>query len=494
MPGKHVNQNQVNLYMTTRKEGLSQVAAAAKSGISERSARRIENGQHTVIKKRRTYRTRKDPLAGAFEEHLIPLLEKEPSLTPMTLFEELLERCPDQFDSRCLRTIQRRVKQWLATEGPQREVIFLQHHQPGIQGISDYTHPKNFSITVHKKPLKHMLYHYRLVFSGWTYVQVVLGGESFESLSSGLQNAFWQCGGVPVEHRTDSLSAAFNNHFQETTLTERYHSLSQFYGFKATKNNPGVAHENGSIEASHGHLKRRIEQQLKIRGSADFDCIEDYQQFVEAIVKKINQKCKSRFEQERPTLKALPKRRTHDFSEQYVKVTSSSTITLKRVLYTVPSRLIGERLLTYIFDDHLDLYLGHQLVLTLKRSYAYGTIRTRHVNYKDVIHSLAKKPNAFKQSQLREDLIPSGDFKLIWKHLTQENLSDVACHYMVNLLLISANYNCEAALGRWVWRQLEMGVRPSIDQCRLQFSPHIDLPLIKTHQHELCAYNALMEQ
>jgi len=219
MPGKHINQNQVNLYMTIRNEGFNQKSAAAKSAISERSARRIEKGQHDDLKTRRAYRTRKDPLSGAFEEHLIPLLEKEPSLTPMTLFEELLERCPDQFDNRCLRTIQRRVKQWLATEGPQKEVIFLQKHQPGIKGISDYTHPKNFSISINKQPLKHMLYHYRLVFSGWTYVQVILGGESFESLSSGLQNAFWKCGGVPEEHRTDSLSAAFNNHFQETMLT-----------------------------------------------------------------------------------------------------------------------------------------------------------------------------------------------------------------------------------------------------------------------------------
>lgn len=40
---------------------------------------------------------------------------------------------------------------------------------------------------------------------------MVLGGESFAALSAGLQNAFSQLGGVPAEHRTDSLAAAFAN-------------------------------------------------------------------------------------------------------------------------------------------------------------------------------------------------------------------------------------------------------------------------------------------
>ncbi|NRB42915.1 MAG: hypothetical protein HRU20_31335 [Pseudomonadales bacterium] len=220
--------------------------------------------------------------------------------------------------------------------------------------------------------------------------------------------------------------------------------------------------------------------------------LQDYQSFIDQIVNKINRNCKTRFEQERSTLQPLPARRTHDFSETYVKVTSSSTITIKRVLYTVPSRLIAERLLVHIFDDHLDLYLGHQKVLHVERIYAYGTVRERRVNYRHVIHSLAKKPNAFKLSQLRDDLIPEGDFSLIWKILTGGGTSDSACHYMVNLLLIAANYNCEYALGRMVLRQLEAGIQPTIEQCRAQFEPDITIPQIIPKQHELSSYDMLM--
>ena len=118
-------------------------------------------------------------------------------------------------------------------------------------GISDYTWMNKLNITLEGNKFEHKLYHYRLVYSGWTYVQVCLGGESFESLSSGLQNAFWRSGGVPATHRTDSLSAAFKNHTQEVLLTERYDKLCKHYSVKATRNNKGVAHENGAIESAH---------------------------------------------------------------------------------------------------------------------------------------------------------------------------------------------------------------------------------------------------
>src|SRR5690606_32057116 len=163
------------------------------------------------------------------------------------------------------------------------------------------------------------------------YAQVVFGGESFESLSTGLQNAFWRSGGVPQTHRTDSLSAAFNNHYEQETLTERYQKLCAHYCVVATRNNKGVAHENGAIEVAHSHFKRKVDQQLRLRGSRDFVTITEYQSFLDVIVAKINRQCKTRFDEERKHLNDLPKRRTNDFCEQYVKVTSSSTISDKRV-------------------------------------------------------------------------------------------------------------------------------------------------------------------
>jgi len=495
MSGTSITREQVKLYMSHRKQPKhTQVSSAAKAGFSERTARRIDTGQHQPNSQQpRQYKTRKDPFNGLFEQHLVPMLEQEPKLQPITLFETLEELKPGQFDHSHLRTLQRRVKRWRAQEGPEKEVIFQQKHVAGDMGISDYTWANELNITIEGNEFKHKLYHYRLVYSGWSYVQVVLGGESFESLSCGLQNALWQSGGVPKTHRTDSLSAAFNNHSEQEKLTERYLKLCRYYGIKATRNNKGVAHENGAIESPNGHLKRKIEQKLLVRASREFASLSEYEAFINELISKMNTRCKTRFNEEKVHLNPLPKRRTNDFSELYVKVTTRSTISVKRVTYTVPSRLIGNTLLVHIYDDRLALFYGHELTLSLDRVYAQGSIRSRSINYKHLIHSLVKKPNAFKSSVYRDEIVPEGDFTLIWEHLKQSGICDEACHYMVNLLAMADTYECEHALGRFVLNSLETGQRASIQHCRELFAPEpIDIPTIMAQQHDLSTYNELL--
>ena len=76
--------------MSERKAGTSQQPSAAKAGISERSARRIDKGEHTEEPKaRRHWRTRPDPLDVVWEEAVVPLLESNPALLPITLFDYL---------------------------------------------------------------------------------------------------------------------------------------------------------------------------------------------------------------------------------------------------------------------------------------------------------------------------------------------------------------------------------------------------------------------
>ena len=152
-------------------------------------------------------------------------------------------------------------------------MIFRQLHEPGRMGLSDFTDMCGLGVTVAKAPLPHRLYHFRLVFSGFEHGHVVLQGESFVALAAGLQDALWSLGGVPEEHRTDSLSAAFRNLAPEVEKdwTARYDALCGHYGMAASRNNRGVAHENGAIEGPHGHLKSAVEDALLLRGSRDFD-------------------------------------------------------------------------------------------------------------------------------------------------------------------------------------------------------------------------------
>ena len=185
-----------------------------------------------------------------------------------------------------------------------------------------------------------------MAFSGWERAQIVLGGESFVALAEGPQDALWALGRAPLQHRSDSLSAAFRNLDGDARQdqTRRYEALCAHYGMEPTRNNRGVAHENGSIESPHGHLKKAIEDALLLRGSRDFDTLVGYRRFVDEIVGRRNARLAKRLDLEHSALHVLPARRTTDYEEAVVNVTSSSGFTLKKVFYTVPSRLIGHRL------------------------------------------------------------------------------------------------------------------------------------------------------
>jgi hypothetical protein len=150
-------------------------------------------------------------------------------------------------------------------------------------------------------------------------------------------------------------------------------------------------------------------------------------------------------------------------------------------------------LLAHIYDDRLALFLGHEPTLTLDRIRSHGRTRSRKVDYRHIIHSLAKKPNAFKCSQLRDDIIPQGDLSILWQGLTKDYVSDRDCRYMVDLLLLAHNYDCEYALGRYVLSAYEAGSPVSIDQCRAFFgTATIDVPAIIAQQHSIKSYDSLM--
>jgi hypothetical protein len=114
---------------------------------------------------------------------------------------------------------------------------------------------------------------------------------------------------------------------------------------------------------------------------------------------------------------ALPARRTGDYSEQVVAVTTSATIEVKRVLYSVPARLIGERLRLHIFDDRIEAFVGAAHAVTLPRVYSVNHERARRIDYRHLIGALVRKPQAFRYSQLRDDLLPNATYRSIWQHL-----------------------------------------------------------------------------
>ncbi|MGY4601457.1 hypothetical protein ACVWXL_009203 [Bradyrhizobium sp. GM22.5] len=256
---------------------LSPEAAAAKAGFSKASAYRIEDDLRLPSQKKVPRgRRRLDPLVPYWDAEIIPILKAAPGIRVIGVLDELRRRHPD-LNPNIRRTLERRINAWRALNGPEQDVIFRQEHEPGRLGLSDFTDTSALGIAIAGEALDHRLYHFRLAFSGFEHAHVVLGGESFVALAEGLQNALWALGGVPREHRSDSLSAAFRNLATDARedLTQRYAALMGHYGMAPTRNNAGIAHENGSIESAHGHLKRALEDALLLRGTRDFanlDC------------------------------------------------------------------------------------------------------------------------------------------------------------------------------------------------------------------------------
>src|SRR6185437_14082626 len=291
MPGKRITHQQAKVYMALRRSGLNQAICSAKAGFSQRSGRNIERRGVTALKQRTDpSKKHNDPLEGVWETVLVPLLEQVPYLTSWTLLEHIQDLYPGKYPDSILRTIQRRASKWRALYGPEKDIIFRQLHTPGRQGLSDFTSLKGIEVTISGQPLKHILYHFRLAYSNWSFMKVIQGGESFTALSQSLQDALRKLGGCPEEHRTDSLSAAFKNlsSDEQEDVTRSYEEVCVHYGMQATRNNRGKGHENGSVEAAHGHLKRRLEQALLLRGSYDFKSIEEYQSFIDTVVAKHN--------------------------------------------------------------------------------------------------------------------------------------------------------------------------------------------------------------
>lgn len=326
---------------------------------------------------------------------------------------------------------------------------------------------------------------------------MILGGESYTALAEGLQEALWRLGGAPREHRTDSLSAAFKNLSRDeaTDITCRYDALCKHYGMKATRNNRGAGHENGSVESAHGHIKRRIEQALLLRGSHDFTSIDAYQAFLDGVVCQHNRRNAKALSVEREALQALPAYKAADYTEVVARVSSSSTIDVRRVTYTVPSQLQGETLRVHLYDDRLIGFLGGREACVLTRVYAQGNRRRRQVDYRHVIHSLVKKPQAFRWSQLRASLLPTPVYRAIWAYVDAHLEARQACRFIVGLLYLASEQDCESALGERVHKDVSRSRLLSLSAYQKLFSqPTERVPVLAIQpQHILTSYDELLE-
>ena len=493
-----ITDRQVRRYMDKRKDGATQIVAAANAGFSERTARRFDD--HPTLPSQRPprsgKRTRIDPLADVWDAEVAPLLAQHPHLRATTILEQLNRDHADRFDAAVLRTLQRRVAQWRAVSGPERELIFRQDHPPGWQALSDFTDAAVLEVTIAGAPFKHILYHFWLAFSGWQYVKAIQGGESFTALTEGMQEALWQLGAAPKTHRTDRLSAAYRNLSQDDhdDAAAGYRAFCAHYAIEPTRNNAGVSHENGSVEAAHGHLKTTLREALDLRGSRDFTDLAEYQSFLSEIIGRRNARRRAETVLDLKAMTALPRFKTTDFTLASAMVTRSGTMRVRDVAYTVPSRLVGCRLKIHIYDDRLICFLGASEVLRLTRvpRPRRGEARVAVIDYRHLIGSLVKKPQAFRRFVFRDALFPRTPFRRAWEAIDAGLDERRACRVYVGLLHLAASQACEAQLADWLDVVLDRGDIPDLEAARRAMAPPaIVAPIIAIRPPDLSAYDEL---
>ena len=400
-----------------RKGNLSM--SAMKAGVTRKTARKyLKLGDpHDPPRVAHDWLTRPDEFAGVWPE-VEAMLAGAPELEALSVFELLVSRHPGRFRPGQLRTFQRRVRQWRALHGPDREIYFSQITQPGQVMQTDWTRAGELGITIGGEPYAHLLCHSVLIHSNWEWA-TRCASESLLAVRAGIQAALSRLGRVPRIWQIDNSSAAthqLRNDGGERCFNNDFVALAEHFGMEPRTINVGCPNENGDVESLNGHLKRRIRQHLLVRGGSDFASLELYDAFLFEVLMVANASRAEKLAEELAVMRELPPTVLPDYQEYEVRVSWQSTIRIKEMAYSVPSRLIGQKVRTRISETRIEVYCGREVVCTLPRRHGRaGAV----IDFRHVIAELVRKPGAFAGWRHRESLFPAVIFRRAYDRLVE---------------------------------------------------------------------------
>lgn len=465
--------------------------SALKAGVDRKRARKYLQSHQPPqqMQKPRSWRTQPDPLVKVWPKAQ-QMLSDAPELEAKSLFEFLSSQPENGLEIKHLRTFQRRVRSWRATHGPEKEVFFSQRQTPGLGLQLDWTNANELGITIGGEPLDHLLCHCVLPYSNWEWA-TRCQSESFLSLVSGLQACLGRLGKKPRYLGTDHSSAATHQIGQGSGLrafNPDYLDLCQHYDLEPVTINVACPHEHGDVESQNGHLKRRLKQHLLLRGSRDFETDGAYDQFLAQVMESANRPRQTRLAEELALMAPLPPTRLADYQEGEAWVGKHSTIQVKKVTYSVPSRLVGQHLRVQIHEAVLRLYLGREQVLELPRSRGRGAM----INFRDMVGPLLRKPGAFLNYQHREQLYPTTAYRAAYDRLVGDHGQRPGVIEYLHLLKLAADYTVEAvevAMAPWlagVKKWWAADLRPALAP-----APAV-VPCVSALSPELLGYDQLL--
>lgn len=464
--------------------------AAMRAGMGRNTASKYLRTEKlpSELRAARTWRTRPDP----FEEDwpwVAEWLQEEPGLEARTLFEELLRRHPDCYQAGQLRTLQRRVKQWRATEGPDRELHLPQEHRPGEAMQTDFTWMNSLAITIAGEAYEHMLCHSALPYSDWSWA-VPCQSESLAAMRKGVPASLSRLGRRPEFHQTDNSTAATHSLASgKREFNDDYVALMAQLGMEPRTIAVGKKEQNGDIEAANGALKRHVHQQLLLRGHRDFETHDAYAAWLTGVLERRNRSRSKRLKEELAAMRPLRSAVITEYTEITARVTSGGTVSVKRCTYSVPSRLRGEQVRVHVYDDRIEVFYGGQRQLSTERVRGEGGHR---IDYRHIVHTLLRKSGGFRRYRYRDELFPTRTFRRAFEVLDStldQRKADIEYLRLLHLAATTMESDVEVALQL----QLDAGIVPSADEIRDRVAPiELEIPDIPVPVAELAEYDGLL--
>jgi hypothetical protein len=467
--------------------------AAARAGMDRKTGRKYRDAGKfpSELPVVRDWRTREDPFDDDWETLELRLIDA-PELEAKTLFEQLLTSTPDKYAPGQLRTLQRRVREWRARWGPDKEVYFAQEHRPGEATQTDFFWATvALGLTLLGEPYNPLLCHVVLPYSNWEWLTVCLS-ESIAAIKRGVQSGVFQLGRVTTWHQTDNSTAATHNVRNGGTkrpFNDEYQALMDHLGMKPRTIEVRKSNQNGDVEAANGACRRRLKQHLLVRGSGDFESVETFEAWIQSVATKANALRAGRLAEELAVMRPISVQRLPEYSQLDVLVTGWSTIRVRHNAYSVPSRLIGEWVRVRVYDRLLEVRHGELLQLAVERLQGRNGHR---INYRHIIWSLVQKPGAFALYKYREELFPSLVFRRAYDALSgaaPSRQTDLEYLRVLHLAASTLESEVEAALERL----LAAGGLVSADQVKREVVPgKTEIPLLPEPVVDLSGYDELL--
>ncbi len=179
-------------------------------------------------------------------------------------------------------------------------------------------------------------------------------------------------------------------------------------------------------------------------------------------------------------MRPLKERLLHEYEEKVARVTSWSTVNINRKTYSVPSRLIGEKVKVRLYEDRAEIWFAGALQERTTRTPG----RSHQINYRHIIDWLLRKPGAFCNYRYHADLFPRLRFRKAYDELCAtlpQRKADI--EYL--RILKHAAHNSEGDVHEALEMLHELALLPTLHHVE-EFLPQREVSIPEMNAFEVC--------